>query len=51
MTLDFRLKTFNFQSGTGSCPWPPQGLQRDMRLSVSHPPLNGPCLFMASTPY
>ena len=37
--------------GTGSYPLPPHGLQREILLIVSHPPLKGPYFVMASTPY
>jgi len=37
--------------GTGSGPWPPQGLQRAILFMVSHKPLKGPYFRRASIPY
>jgi hypothetical protein len=49
---DFGLTTIDLRLyGTGSCPCPPQGLQLAIRFKVNHPPLKGPCFFIASTAY
>jgi hypothetical protein len=37
--------------GTGSYPCPPQGWQRRILFTVSHPPLNKPYFLSACTPY
>lgn len=37
--------------GTGSCPWPPQGWQREMRFKPIQKPLSAPCFCMASMVY
>ncbi len=42
---------FSYVYGTGSYPLPPQGGQRDKRLTVSHNPFNGPYLRSASSAY
>src|SRR5690606_11434028 len=39
------------RSGTGSKPWPPQGLQRQMRRTANQLPLAAPCTSSASTAY
>jgi hypothetical protein len=36
---------------TGSCPHPPHGLHRAMRLAAIHPPRATPCRLNASTAY
>lgn len=40
-----------FDYGTGSYPFPPQGLQLNMRLSDNQPPLKSPCFWSASKVY
>jgi hypothetical protein len=37
--------------GTGSYPFPPQGLQLTIRFKESQPPLKRPCFFKASKVY
>lgn len=37
--------------GTGSCPWPPQGWQREMRFRPIQKPLSAPYFCMASMVY
>lgn len=49
---NFKSPISNLAShGTGSCPCPPQGWHRSIRLIASHSPLNGPYFFNASTAY
>src|SRR6185503_17494522 len=42
---------YSSPQGTGSCPWPPQGLQLAIRFIVSHNPFKSPYFFKASIPY
>lgn len=37
--------------GTGSCPWPPHGLQDAILFKAIHPPLKAPYFLIASMPY
>jgi len=46
----FNIKIYIFY-GTGSYPFPPQGLQDKNLLKARYVPLNGPYFFIASIPY
>ncbi len=41
----------NRNQGTGSCPCPPHGLQREIRFIASQPPFNTPYFLIASVAY